>query len=297
MSKVAGKWQKVEWQPVIAGLTRDIPLYCFIGKSAMIPGNDPVFIFPGYGEERISIPTAVNTLEKRGIASIGVNLPDTFLRDKAILELSSREAPVAVAQSFNEIAGKAPDAKVDVVGHSKGAGVLLVAGREAPERFGALGLIGPIGVTNEYLGRSTNARILNYFWRLGVLNNLEPDHNPLKDRGNLVSFYEVATRIGKDVVRGTLKTKLDLAFDLNLAENIRQLSKDHPLRLFLGTGDRLFTLEEYRKAMGEDTYNDCVEEVIGSHSPITNRVGRQHIALAGDWIKAVRTERDQEVMK
>lgn len=288
MSEKSSSWQSVEWQPIIDGRKQDIPIDCLVGDNALLPGSDPAHLYPGYGEERMGIAAAIKFLNLLNRPTIAVQLPDSITRDSKTLEMVAVEAPRAVAQWFNETAGRPSSRPVDVLGNSKGAGVLLMAAAHDPEQYGAMGLIGPIGVTNKYLGETEGQRLRNYFWRIAVLNNLKPDHNPLTDPTNLLSFYEYAVRIAKDIKSGVLKTKLDLAFSLDLAETATILAQDHPLRLFLGEDDELFTTEDYRGSLGEDVYSANTEVIPGSHSSMITKMGRKQLRSASDWRETVR---------
>jgi pimeloyl-ACP methyl ester carboxylesterase len=291
MFKDVGSWQTVEWQPVIAGMTRDIAIDCLVSPDALSADSDPSYVYGGYSEEGLALRAAVKTLNRLERPSIGVNLPDRFIGDAATLELVAKEAPVAVAEWFNDRRGNPTDKSVDVLAHSKGAGVMLIAGNEAPERFGAFGLIGPIGVTNEFLGTSDSEKIRNYFWRIAVLNNLEKDHNPFTDPSNLVSFCEFALRVTGDLLHGRLRSKLESAFNLDLAPNVARLAQDHQIRVFLGEDDKLFTTEEYRKSLGDSVFAANTVRIPGSHSALVSRMGRHQLELASDWLEKVRSQR------
>ncbi|MGD0284157.1 MAG: hypothetical protein ABSB12_00980 [Candidatus Saccharimonadales bacterium] len=292
MLRDIGHWETVDWQPVIGNGRENIPIQCLVSNEALAPDSEPVYIFGGYSEEKFALRAAVKSLNELRRASIAVNLPDGNIKNRDSLELVAKEAPLAVAQWFNERADRVSDAKIDVIAHSKGAGALLVAGNEAPERFGAFGLIGPIGITNELLGSTPNERIRNYLWRITVLNNIKQDHNPLSDPSNLISFYEFAARISKDLLAHRLKSKLELALSLDLAQSVGQLSQNHPVRVFLGVNDRLFTVEEYRKSLGEASFNINTEQIPGSHSALVSRMGRYQLELASNWLEAVRLKRN-----
>ncbi len=283
-------WQIVEWQPTVYGKKKDIPIECLVGSNALTSKTDPVHLYTGYGEEKLAISSAIKMLDDLERPAIGVRLPDSFSRDRATLEMTAIEAPRAVAQWFNERLGKATEDPVDVIGHSKGAGALLMAGVHAPEQYGVMGLIGPIGITNKYLGETERQRIKNYFLRIAVLNTLTPDHSPITDPTNILSFYEFAINIAKDIKNGVIKTKLDLAFSLDLANNVASLAKDHAIRLFLGEDDKLFTTDEYKDCLGKDVFENNTVIIPGSHSAMISRMGRRQLHIASDWRESVRTE-------
>src|SRR5665213_305938 len=211
MSKAPGEWQKVdletepwettqdiqiaEWSTSREGRKFVVPIDCYVSNGARLPDADPIFIFPGYGEEEIAIRAAVRRLEAIGIPSVGVNLPDRWLLDRVGIERSSREAPQAAIRGINEILGKDPETPADVMGNSKGSGMLLVAGVESPEQFRAFGIESPIGVTNKYLGKTKWGKMANYFWRLGYRNNQVDDQKITEDPSNILAGLEISKRI------------------------------------------------------------------------------------------------------
>jgi pimeloyl-ACP methyl ester carboxylesterase len=279
------KWEQVIWQPKIDGRRYDVPIDYL--------ANDEVadlHLYPGFGEERRSTERAIQLLSEIGVPTAGVVLPFHILEPTiANLHRTIIEAPVAIAETLNEQANRPTCSPVNIIGKSQGGGVALATAAEAPELFGALGIISPVGLTPESFGDTASQRRRNFIWRLGVVNSFTLSMNPLLDPGNFTATREVLKRTLDDVRAGRLKNKLDLAFSLDLTDSVKQLAEDHPIKIFVGEKDKVFRPNELRQSLGRIGCEDLLELTEGSHVPILNHRGAQQLTIAGNWIKAIRS--------
>jgi len=275
-------WQQVIWQPKLDGLVHDVPIKCFVR------GDPSVHLYLGYGEEALATRYGVTLLAGLGLDSAGVVLPFHHLEPTAAnLELIAVEAPLAVAEALNQKAGKAPDAEVDLIAKSQGGGVALMTAGAAPERYGALALIAPAGLTREALGDTPLQRRWRFLGRFIIENGLDPTMDPRRDPGNVLAIYEVSRRMIGDILGGRLKAKLDFALSMNLAGQLASLSEDHPARLFAGMEDSVFRLAEYAQSLGKVSCLDLIEPIAGPHAPTLNAAGAEQLLIAGRWIRSL----------
>lgn len=283
MSQMAeAGWQQVIWQPRIDGLVHDVPINCFVSREPS------VHLYLGYGEEALATRYGVTLLSGIGLDSAGIVLPFHHLEPTAAnLELIAVEAPLAVAEALNQQAGKAPDAQVDLIGKSQGGGVTLMAAGEAPERFRALGLIAPAGLTREALGNTPLRRRWRFLARFIIENGLDPAMDPFRDLGNASAIYEVSHRMIGDMLSRRFKAKLDFALSRDLISQLTSLREDHPIRLFAGVEDNVFRLAEYARSLGGIGCLDLIEPIAGPHAPTLNGAGTQQLVVAGRWIRSL----------
>lgn len=278
------EWQQVMWQPQIDGRKHDVPIDVLTGGEFA-----DVHLYGGLGEERHATRVGVETLGGIGLSVAGVVLPFHLLEaTRSNIERTCIEVPLLVAQFLNEANSKPVDTRVNLIGKSQGGGVVLQAGYSAPEQYGAIGSLAPVGLNSSFLGENSTEQRRTFLRRLLISNNRRPEQNPFRDKGNLRAGIEVGARALSDVMARRLKTKLDFAIDHDFSKDMIELRANHAVRIFVGEGDPLFRASEIAYNLGLVGCEDLLEVIPGSHGSLLTRMGTRQLEAVGAWISKVK---------
>lgn len=281
-------WQQINWQPKIDGQIRDVPIDVLTNDQA-----PDVHFYGGLGEKHLATQAGVNILGELGLKTAGVYLTfDVLEPTRANIQRTIQEAPIAVVQQLNEQAGRPADTKTKLIGKSQGGGVVFTTASQAPELYGAIGSLAPVGLNREFLGSTLDERRQEFYKRLAFINLLRSEQNPLLHPGNLPAGYELGRQVISDILarfegHSRLKAKVDLAMEMDLADDIKRLVSDHNIRIFVGEKDPIFKPFEIVQTLGQVGLTDLVETVPGSHSSTLTRTGKAQLTRVGQWIRSV----------
>ncbi len=176
---------------------------------------------------------------------------------------------------------------ISLLGKSQGGGVVLTAAKVASDRFDAIGLIAPVGLTAEFLGDTAAERRCSFLRRFIWDNTMTKAMNPFTDHSNIGAFAEISSSVVKDVIGRRLCAKLDFALGADLSSEIPALREAHPLKLFVGKEDAVFLPAEYQRVLGAIGCAGLIERIEGPHAPILNKTGAQQVKIAGRWLQSL----------
>lgn len=273
----------------------------FISNNAFRNVRDGrwLLFMAGLGEGNVASRHAARVFDELDIPATVLNLPlDSFEPTNLNLETVANELPVALASFLNED----NDRPVDLMGNSQGGAAALMTGSSAPEVFGHIDVIRPLGLNRQALGITSEdpsqaelrqARRKFYF-RLGVQNTFRGDQSyvhftrrPVIDGGNMIGQSEILADVGRSWIARRLKAKLNAGLSLNLAQKAIDLHESgHDTTLWVADRDPLFRLSEILQTLGalgiDGIESGLVVPFPGSHSSIRSSAGTQQLRMVGE---------------
>jgi pimeloyl-ACP methyl ester carboxylesterase len=136
--------EPVQWQHHAAGQEVDIEARLLTNARWLETGQPSLLMIPGYGEGEWAAQQALKyftSIGKRAtVALVDTSQTPASLED--VTTFAHDFAPQVVSQL--QTRGVLPE-KATVLGHSMGGGILSLGVQEAPELFGSIGLLEPIG--------------------------------------------------------------------------------------------------------------------------------------------------------
>lgn len=288
------RFETLIWEPEIEGRTHNVPVSIQYTGAALAEGSSQTHLYLGLGEEETAGPLGLEVARTNGIDAVNViyrfeALPCT----RANIERTVIEVPHMVSRALNERAGNPADTPVDLMGSSQGGGGVIMTASEAPEKFGAIATLGPVGLTPEAFGDHPFEKKARFMWRLAVVNGLlRPENTVLRDRGNWEALRAVGGRAVKDIVSRRLGPKLDFALSQSLATDVARLATDHDIAIFATTKDPVFRIHELRAALEGVGASSLLHEIPGPHATVFNRAGRTALSHAVGWLYDAQQARD-----
>ncbi len=277
------------WQTKIDGRTYDIPVTASWHPGATREGAEQYHVYGGLGCERLGNRRMVRRISEQGLlGSAGVVIDFRHLPPSdANIMRAIKEVPLAAVEAFNEASKKPSETRVNVLGHSQGGGVVLLNAAEAPELFGAVAAIAPVGINRASFGHRPSEKLKTFSKRYFQNAFLKMDQNVLIHPSNIPSVYEGGKMILGDVLHGRAHKKIGLALDIDLIPNTEHLVEEHNVRIFVGENDPIFRLSELQASLGECGLAHLIEAVPGSHTFPTSSTQAAQLKPAVNWLKTV----------
>jgi hypothetical protein len=281
------------WQPVIDGVSRDVPIDVYVAEGALEEGTPQNHVYLGMGEHGFASRSTLKTLHEIGVPGVAAVLPFHHLPcTDANIERTIIEAPHAIAQEMNRRAnnGSAP-VPVGTIGHSQGASVFL-SGNRAPELFDIIGAWSPDGLTSDNFGSTSGEKKKEFFNRF-LQNILCIEQNPVFHPGNIIAAAEILNLLLADCLNGRVNTKFDYALNVNLIGPIMELvDAGKSVAIFGPESDPIFPGQEYLEALGKVGLAHIFQRVSGSHTNPLVRPGKKQLQVVGNWLLESRNSPD-----
>lgn len=277
------------WQTKVDGRIHDIPVITSWHADATRDTAQQYHVYGGLGCEQLGTRRMIRRISEQGlVGAAGVVIDFRHLPpSEANIMRAIKEVPVAAAVAFNEASNNSTDSHVNVLGHSQGGGVVLLNVTEAPELFGAVAAIAPVGINRASFGHRPSEKLKTFSKRYFQNAFLKIDQNVLIHPSNIPSVYEGGKMIIGDALHGRAHRKINFALDIDLIPGVQRIAEGHSVRIFAGENDPIFRLSELCASLGECGLAHLIEVVPGSHTFPTSSTQAAQLKPAVNWLKTV----------